>query len=80
MTMAEEQKPYVYVYVEYPKSLHVGGDRNAPERVVRDADEERAARAEGFKMIDKAHDAKSVADLGLEAPVEKAVEKKAAKK
>lgn len=50
---------------EYPKSLHVGGDRTAPERVVQDGDEEKAARAEGFKMIDKERDAiaaKALAD------------------
>lgn len=50
---------------EYPKSLHVGGDRTAPERIVRDEEEEKAARAEGFKMIDKERDAiaaKALAD------------------
>lgn len=53
---------------EYPKSLHVGGNRTQPEKVVRNADEERAARAEGFKMIDKAHDAEAAARLSPEEP------------
>lgn len=52
-----------YEFTEYPKSLYQGGDRTAAERVVRDADEERAARADGFKMIDQKADARSVAAL-----------------
>jgi hypothetical protein len=37
--------------VEYPKHLYLNGDRNAADRVVKDKDEEDAARADGFKMI-----------------------------
>jgi hypothetical protein len=59
--MAEEQKPYVYQ--EFPKALYPNGDRNQPMRVVKDASEERAARAEGFKMIDKDLDARAAAAL-----------------
>lgn len=51
---------------EYPKSLYQGGDRTAPERVVRSDEEEVAARAEGFKMIDKERDAEAVTRLGLD--------------
>lgn len=66
-----EAKPYEYQ--EYPKSLYAGGERAAAERVVKNADEEEAARAEGFKMLDKDLDAKSV-----EAIEKRAEEKKAA--
>lgn len=52
-----------YRFTEYPKSMHKDGDRTAPERVVKDAGEERAARADGFKMIDKKADEKSAAAL-----------------
>lgn len=74
--MPEEKK--AEVDTEYPKSLHVGGDRAAPERIVRSEDEERAARADGFKMIDKERDAEAAARLA--EPEEAEAEKKPAKK
>lgn len=55
--MAEETKPYVFQ--EYPKSLYLGGERTADHRVANNVDEERAARADGFKMIDPKLDAES---------------------
>lgn len=65
---------------EYPKSLYQGGDRTAPERVVRSDEEEVAARAEGFKMIDKERDAEAVTRLGRdEADAPEAKEPKAKK-
>lgn len=60
--MAEEKaKPYQYQ--EYPKSLYAGGERTGAQRVVNDAEEEVAARAEGFKMLDKELDAKAAERL-----------------
>jgi hypothetical protein len=51
---------------EYPKSLYRDGDRNGEHRIVQDDDEERAARKDGFKMIDKDYDAAAVKRLGAE--------------
>jgi hypothetical protein len=77
-TEAEERKARAegftksYTFQEYPKSLHKDGDRLQPERVVRDSDAEKAARAEGFRMIgEKAPEP--------EAPADKLADKKAKK-
>ena len=75
--MAEEKK----VSKHYPKSLYQGGDRSAEHRIVNSAEEELAARDEGFKMIDKDNDAKSVAAISpAPAPVAEKVEKAPAAK
>lgn len=58
---------------EYPKSLHQDGDRALPECIVRSDDEERAARAAGFKMIDKKLDKVSAERLGVEPEAEEVV-------
>lgn len=52
-----------YEYREYPKSLYMGGDRSGAHRVVNDAAEEAAARNDGFKMLDKDQEARSLAAL-----------------
>lgn len=62
--MAEKEKPYVYQ--EYPKSLYKDGARDGQQCVVTDAEEEKAARKDGFKMLDKDADARSTAALGLD--------------
>lgn len=68
--MAEETKPYVFQ--EYPKSLYKGGERSGEHRVATDVESERAARADGFKMIDPKLDAESsglpVAEAEAETP------------
>lgn len=38
-------------FQEYPKHLYLNGDRTAADKIVADAAEEKAARAEGFRMI-----------------------------
>lgn len=53
---------------EYPKALYMGGDRGAAHVVVRDDAEERTARKDGFKMIDKGLDAISAKRLGVDEP------------
>lgn len=77
--MADPKPEKPYEYQEYPKSLHAGGDRSSPERVVKDADEEEAARAAGFKMIDKDLDAKAAAVLEERAAAAKKAADKEAK-
>lgn len=69
--MAKKDEPKS---TEYPKSLHQGGDRNAEHKIVEDENEEGAARAAGFKMIDKDKDAESAARLAKPAKAEKAAE------
>lgn len=55
--------PKPYQHQEYPKSLYADGSRTGAHRVVNDAEEEKAARGEGFKMLDKELDAKATAAL-----------------
>lgn len=69
--MAEEKIEKPYQYQHYPMSLYKGGARDGAERTVANAEEEIAARADGFSMIDKDADAKAVAQLPEEAPKKK---------
>lgn len=55
-------------YEHYPMAMYKNGDRNAASVTVGNAEEEMAARAEGFKMIDPEADAK--AHAMLPAPTE----------
>ena len=74
----EEKK--IEVDREYPKSLYQGGDRNGAHSIVNNANEERAARTAGFKMIDPDADQASVEALGDEADAPEPVVEKPAKK
>lgn len=38
---------------DYPRSLYMGGDRNAAHLIVNDAEEEKAARKGGYKNLDE---------------------------
>jgi hypothetical protein len=38
-------------FQEYPKSLHKDGDWDGDHVIVKDADEEAAKRAEGYRML-----------------------------
>lgn len=66
---------------EYPKSLYADGNRGGEHKVVHDEDAERAARKDGFKMIDPAADKSSVERLAAvaEAPAPQKPEGKAKK-
>ena len=38
------------MFIEYPKALYLNGDSQAEEVLVKDAEEEAAKRAEGFRV------------------------------
>lgn len=71
--MAEEVKE---LSKEYPKALYPKGDRAGEPRTVQDADEERAARKDGFRMLDAENDKASVERLAEPKPVETKAKKK----
>jgi len=68
----------MYTYQHYPMSLYHGGDPNGAHRIVKDASEERVARADGFKAMDAAQDQRALALLEA-PPVEEKKPKKGAK-
>jgi hypothetical protein len=63
--MAEEKAEKI----GYPKMLYLEGDRTKKNAVVKDAEEETAKRAEGYRMMDQKIDAQAKTEL---AELEKA--------
>lgn len=74
-TEAEEKKAREagftesYTYQHYPLALYKDGDRSKNYVEVKNAEEERAARKDGFKMIDPKKDVEAIAMLGEDPEV-----------